>query len=283
MLELFDGAEQAIIIAPFITKKGMQPIVNALPKQAKLTVYTRWRPDEIAAGVSDPSIFFEMNQFASFYLQPRLHAKAYLVPGRGALVGSSNVTAMGLGWHGGSGIELLSATRADDPALGELVRFLDTCCSLATEQIAEEVLRQAQVFGRRRRGYLPVVFSEPAWLPKFAMPKILWRVYIEERDQSVTDLAKPDLDALELPDGMQEAEFQAYIGAALLQGLPGRIAEETKNLSTYQAIRKLEQIASRANIKIGDPENSWRTLCTWLAYFLPDMYRLAAGGRMLYG
>lgn len=287
MLVLARDAEQFVVVSPFITRAGLQPILEALPGGSPLSVFTRWRADEVAAGVSDPNLLEDVEATGGqIRLHHMLHAKAYVSQESGALVGSANATATGLGWASNPGVELLVSTSANDPSLAGLLALLDATSPVATDALRQQVLEQAREFP-------PSAFHEqPAdegggedmasWLPSYSQPRALWMVYIGQRGQTVTRLAEPDLEAIDVPSGLSEEQFNAYVGNALLQGLPGLAAQELSNLSTFKAIEGLAAMASAAGLELNDPERRWNVLAAWAAHFLPDTYSPAVGGRALH-
>lgn len=287
LLALFEGADQAIIVAPFVTRAGLAPVLEVLSQDAAIRLFTRWRANEIANGVSDPRVFDQIvERHGSIRLHHLLHAKAYIRPGHGALVGSANLTSFALGWRQAGGVELLVEVSDEHPALRALIHLLEATSSEATADVRDQVIAQAAAFEVES----PVVdaLSErspslSAWLPTYAPPNVLWRVYAGQREEAVTMLATPDLMALDPPSGLSEDEFNAYVASALLQGLPGKMAVELRNLTTYQAIQRLKELARNAGLQVDDPERSWRILSAWLAYFLSDRYTRGAGGPTLYG
>ena len=119
-------------------------------------------------------------------------------------------------------------------------------------------------------------------MPSYRAPWALWWVYRGEREEEVTRLAIPDLEALSVPPGLTEEQFNAFIGSALLQSLPGLAAQRLSNRSTYQAVRELESLCEQVGLKIEDPERQWTILTAWIAHFLPDRYQRAAGGPALH-
>ena len=286
ILTLARDAERFVLVAPFITWPGFSPILEALPPGCPVDVFTRWRADEVAAGVSETGILQYVEATGGkVRLHHMLHAKAYVSSSGGALAGSANTTATGLGWSATPGVELLVSTSADDPALVGLFRLLDATSPVATEDLRQQVLAQARAFplpkfreasGEERGANLA------AWLPSYSVPRALWMVYIGERDETVTRLAQPDLDALDVPAGLDEEQFNAYVGSALLQGLPGLAAQRLSNLTTYKAVEGLASLASDAGVEIEDPERRWNVLAAWVGYFLPNTYYQAVGGRALH-
>jgi hypothetical protein len=287
VLALTRHADRFVLVAPFITRAGLAPILDGLPDGCSLDVFTRWRADEVAAGASDPGVLDQVEWTGGqLRLHHMLHAKAYVSVGTGALVGSANATATGLGWASTPGVELLVATPSDDPSLVALLSLLEATSAVATDEIRQQVLTQARAFPVQviRETVNPEQGGTDlaAWLPSYSVPRALWKVYSGERGETVTRLAQPDLDALDIPAGLDEAQFNAYIGSALIQGLPGLAAQRLSNLSTYQAVQGLTALAAAAGVDVGDSERRWNALAAWVAHFLPDAYHPAVGGRALH-
>src|SRR3546814_15701150 len=88
----------------------MARLLGAIPDDIAVTCVTRWRPDEIAAGVSDLEVFDLIRARASgtLLLQPHLHAKLYRTGDR-RLLGSANISGRALGWHEPANLEILLA------------------------------------------------------------------------------------------------------------------------------------------------------------------------------
>jgi len=284
VVELLSSAKEVVIVAPFVTLSGIEPVLKCLSTESKVLLFTRWRANEVAAGVSDIAVFERLKGIGDIYLHSMLHAKAYICPGRGALIGSSNVTATGLGWGVNHGVELLVEVEEDHPAIVDLLRFLKLTSPRATSKIVDIISRQAEKCSLDRTAEAGSSGDQVAvWVPSYSYPRALWHVYQGDRDEKVTELAKPDLEALEPPSGMDEEEFNAYVGSVLLQGFSGLLVERLINLSTYKAISELSRLADSVGFKIEDPEKSWAIFASWVGYFLPDLYSIGPGGKKLLG
>src|SRR3546814_13321865 len=90
---LSSATEPVFLIAPFIKQDAMARLLGAIPDDIAVTCVTRWRPDEIAAGVSDLEVFDLIRARASgpLLLQPHLPAKLYR-PAYRRLLGSANIS-----------------------------------------------------------------------------------------------------------------------------------------------------------------------------------------------
>lgn len=282
LLALARDAEVLTIVAPFITVSGIEPILSTLPGECPLEVITRWRPDEVATGVSDPRVLDFVSQCGgTVALHPVVHAKAYIASTR-ALVGSANVTSNGLGWNRPGAVEILVETAADDLALVSLLATLRGTSVAATEADRDAVLAAAAMLP-------PAALRAPGeptdridWLPTYRPPEVLWKVYTGQREESVAELVRPELAALSIPTGLAtEESFNTYVGAILRQGFAGRIARECSNLTTMKAVQKLIELCGEMRHTIDDPADSWETIAAWIAYFLPNYQRISGGTRLI--
>jgi hypothetical protein len=50
-------------LSPFVTTSGIEPILAAISSKCQLEVFTPWRPEEAAAGVSDPKDFSNLGRW----------------------------------------------------------------------------------------------------------------------------------------------------------------------------------------------------------------------------
>ena len=102
------ASNQAILVAPFIKYKSLERITDSLPDSIKLSVYTRWRIDEIAQGVSDLAVWnlLEGRHNSHLYLIQNLHSKYYRFD-EAVYVGSANITDAGMTWGRSSNLETL--------------------------------------------------------------------------------------------------------------------------------------------------------------------------------
>jgi hypothetical protein len=282
LLALVRDAEDLTIVAPFITIPGIQPILSALPSDRTLAIFTRWRPDEVATGVSDPRVFDLISERGgTLSLHPVVHAKAY-VAGIRALVGSANLTTNGMGWSRPGAVELLVETPAEDSALTSLLAVLRATSSSATQADRDAVLAAAAMLPPAQVQAPTEATDHTDWLPTYRPPEVLWRAYAGQREDSVMALVRPDLEALGVPVGLtSESAFNTYVGAILRQGFAGRVARECSNLTTMKAVQRLVEICDEAGRLVDDPADSWETIAAWIAYFLPSYQRILGGTRLI--
>src|SRR4051812_45286200 len=95
LLTLVQRATTRIVIAaPYIKSHALRRLISAFPLSVTdFVCVTRWRPEDIAAGVCDLEILDDVLAVngGMLLVHPHLHAKYYSA-GDQCLVGSANVT-----------------------------------------------------------------------------------------------------------------------------------------------------------------------------------------------
>src|ERR1700761_8118340 len=105
--------ERAVLCAPFVKIGALEPVLGALAPAVDVLLFTRWRPEEVAAGVSDTAVLGLIEgRGGRVFLCDSLHAKAFIFDDV-ALVGSANLTARALGWTAAPNLEVLIEVSAD--------------------------------------------------------------------------------------------------------------------------------------------------------------------------
>src|SRR5690348_14297285 len=70
--------EEFVMCAPFAKEAVVERVMSAVPVDVRVVLYTRWRPEEVAAGVSDTQVLQVLrSRGGPVYLHNRLHAKFY--------------------------------------------------------------------------------------------------------------------------------------------------------------------------------------------------------------
>jgi hypothetical protein len=275
---LFAGAASAVVVAPFITKVGLLPLIAALAPSGRIDVVTRWEPLEIRAGVSDPMIIDAVQASGgTVRLLPRLHAKVYCVGDR-ALVGSANPTGPGLGFTTPANIEALVAATTNEPALSRLFATIDGLASKADRDYAIELVEYA---AKLPEGVLATpadhAVGAPFWVPRSMVPSRVEGCYLG----TVPDRAdyRADLDAIDAPAGLSSLWFRTHVGLMLRQGLIGKIYQECEGLQQFSGIQLMLRIITGAGIATDDedPMIIWRRILNWFEYYLQTSDSLNGG------
>jgi hypothetical protein len=264
---LFDGAASALLVAPFITKAGLLPLIEVLAPAGRIDVVTRWDPREIRAGASDPMIIDDVEATGgTVRLVPRLHAKVYLA-GNQALVGSANPTGPGLGFTTTSNIELVVATAREHPGLIRLFAVIEAVASRANREYAVQLVEYAAALPAIALTSAPDHAAGAAdWIPQTMVPNRVVECYIGIADR---DDYRADVKAIGAPEGLSEDAFRTYVGLALQQGFIGRIYRECEGLQQWAGIERMRQLLAEARISIDeDPQMIWNRILNWFKIYL---------------
>lgn len=119
--------DRVILIAPFIKMDVAVRVVSSTGSGVRLECYTRWDPDEVARGVSDPDIVRIPELAGKVHLCPNLHAKLVLADER-ALVGSANLTSKALGLAEKANVEIMVEVPADMAEVLDLLEVVRAGC-----------------------------------------------------------------------------------------------------------------------------------------------------------
>lgn len=280
LVRLAESAQHEFVMcAPFAKQSVVSRIVSALPDTAQVRLYTRWRPEEVAAGVSDTGVLEVLHaRGGDVYLHDRLHAKFYRNEEK-VIIGSANLTGAALGWSPRPNIELLAELQLG--SVVEVEHQLSVESIKATVEIAAEVDRLAQALQMTA----PVPFESIAdfaestpgsnlWYPKLRMPADLFLAYsrgLEALASRSSAAAAEDLRLLDLPPQLNKDQFYLLVGHRLLQQpLVNAIDRFLRQPRRFGEVRdKIDQLT-----KVGreDASDVWQTLMRWFLEFLPNRY-----------
>lgn len=278
-----EARRQALLCAPFAKATVVDRLLAALDPGVEVELFTRWRPEEVAAGVSDTAVLAQVaGRGGRVYLCDALHAKLFRFDEL-ALIGSANLTAKALGWRRDPNLELLLEAPAHHDAVASLERELRATAIPATAEIAAEVERAAALLPKppqRSEGVeadasstdeAPVSVS---WRPHLREPRDLYRAYSQGLDR-LTELsaaaAEQDLDDLEIPAGLDRDQFESLVGTRLVQA--PLIQEIDSLLSRSRRFGEMrDHLAVGLNLDRDEATHAWQTAMRWMLYFLPQRY-----------
>ncbi|MDX2076629.1 MAG: phospholipase D family protein [bacterium] len=275
------------LVAPFIKVATLQRLLDGVSPHVIIHCVTRWRPEEIASGVSDIAVWdvLKGRGNSQLWLCPNLHAKYY----RGddhCLIGSANLTATALGWSSHPNLELLVDMNPQHPSLAGFESILLATSIPVTDALYEQTKSLVDLIQHEKIILLtsPDALIQPeegggyeAWIPHLRNPESLFLAYADKRD-NLTDAvyadAMSDLSALNIPQGMSKPAFESYVGYALSQmpiirqidafvGQPRRFGEMVAHLKRLPC----------ADTPYFDTKSAWQTVMRWLLHFLPTHYR----------
>lgn len=270
------------LVAPFIKEATLKRLLGHVSPEVKVNCVTRWRPEEIQAGVSDLNVWLLIRERPNsmLWLRSDLHAKYYRGD-QSTLVGSANLTNTALGWLPRPNLELLidseplfvfeqtllAGSIVVDDSLYENVKQLVAQLSVPVRVLPELDINLEDEATPQ---------SIDAWIPLMRQPESLYIAYKGDWDRLGTGLriaAFSDLQTFDIPDGLNKEQFEIYIGIQLLQmPIIRQIDQFVETPQRFGAVRDFLKTLSCANQEGFDANNAWQTLMRWLMHFLPNHY-----------
>jgi hypothetical protein len=288
---------EVVLVAPFIKVQAFARLLSQISDEAEVRCVTRWRPEEIIAGISDIEVWTLLidRPHTSLWLQPDLHAKYYRADQQ-CLIGSANITATALGWHTPANLELLVPLSSDYGHLSAFETELFAGAIQVNQALFEQMQKTVQLFKEQYPDNQPgepceLISEEPdagtsdlaiaheTWLPSLRNPEDLYLAYCgraEDLTLASREAAFLDLQALSVPTNLSRQAFQAYIGLLLLQKpIIHQVDSFLETPQRFGAVAGLlSSLPCRQNSDF-DADRAWQTLMRWLRYYLPERYTLS--------
>lgn len=287
------GAEdRLLLVAPYIKAAALSRLLDETPANVAVEVVTRWRPDEVAAGVSDLDVLDIVTARAGgrVLLCPHLHAKYYRTGSR-ALLGSANLTGAALGWSTSPNLELLVAVDPASDALQAFEAELQSA-SLQADSVIQKAVREAADVIKALLPPRPdwaemaqTAFTPGFWLPTCPRPDLLARVYNDSiGDHMLSNAlrhARSDIAYINPPAGLSIPAFNAFVAAVLRQVRWIRELDRmtAQGLTDQSAIEIIERgLPEHHDFSA---EDLWGVTKDWLIHFFPGEYERVPAGEML--
>lgn len=275
LMELASSSRRELVLcAPFAKKAVVAQVLSCVPDNVQILLFTRWRPDEVAAGVSDTKVLDLLeSRGGKVYLHDRLHAKFYRNESR-VLLGSANLTATALGWSQSSNLELLVESVRGEIDL--LEAELHTSSVIATRELAAEVEAIAALLVPEVAIPCRVVtqVAPGVWVPSLRMPADLYVAYsrgtaaLTSRSAAA---AASDLEALDLPLGLESAQFKCLVGNRILWHELFRVVDDfVAEPRRFGEVRRF--ISEYLSLDRDVADATWQVLMRWMLEFLPMRY-----------
>lgn len=275
-----------ILIAPFIKWATLDRLLSNLQDEVNLLCITRWKPAEIASGVSDLEVFQLVNETYNGLLKLRqdLHVKYYRGDSQ-IFVGSANLTQAALGWSTNSNLELLVPIEQTIIQPTEFESMVQSSTVDVDQDIYKAMSCAASEWKELNANMLSdVIYSEhniAQWLPLSRHPATLYTVYqvhTKYQTRQETDIpiatweaGMSDLVQLQPPSGLPRETFEKSIGAILLTvPLVNMIDKSLTTPQRFGAIRDL--LKEQLDLPHDEASRKWQTLLRWLLHFLPERY-----------
>jgi len=274
----------ATLIAPFIKADVLVALMKSLDSAISLVVYTRWRPEEVAAGVSDLEVFdiLDKRPGSQLRLCDTLHAKLYRFDDI-VLIGSANLTQAALGWSRRPNIELLRRVR-HSPYLRRFEESLDQQSVPATPEIravvetAAKEIKRTIAFPRIITDDTSTTCTSAPWLPRLRRPYLFWKRYnnpATDLTDAASDQFEADAISIGAPQGLGLEALTACVRSTLLQHpFIAQIDTLVAQPQRFGTIRSAVRSHLRDSHTDRDSSEAAQTLIRWLLYFFPERYSL---------
>lgn len=276
LVEILRGARQeCLLAAPYIKCGALSKVLGAIDSSCHIRMVTRWRIEEIAAGVSDIEIWPLLcaRGNADLWLQPVLHAKYYRANEQ-ILIGSANLTDAALGWGFKPNLEILESPR-DGFQWRNFERVLLCGATPVTDELFQAFASALEAFPKPPLIASPIPHDVPNgvadWRPSLRFPEDLFSYYagnLEALTSAAREAAARDLATLQPPNGLSSTAFKSWIGLAILQNVEFRAIDALVDTSRrFGEMREL--LAGRG---AGDASRAWQTWMRWILHFLPQHF-----------
>lgn len=268
--KLFSEARNSVaIITPFIKVNALHSILDVVSPDVHIRCVTRWVPEEVASGVSDPAIIYDLQERGNYDLTlvDNLHAKVYIADNR-CLAGSANTTNRGLGNVDESNIEILLESTIDNPEVVSVLSEIEKVEREATTELAEKIMTLATSLPQPGQEKVNTEY----WFPRSNKPENAFSIYSSSSDNYLSEVDKIlncDLEQANVPLGLSEQEFRFEI-RSLLSEIP--VADALLDVTTDITLTRADvhpqlSLLTTEEYSVND---LWRSFVNWMVYFFPD-------------
>ena len=270
LLEGCAGAAEAVIVAPYIKVEPLAMVLGQLQTGASVTCFSRWTPRDISTGASDIDCrTLVVKRGGSFWLNNRLHAKYYRF-GEQVLVGSANMTGLGLSYPHHGNLEILC-----EPGPTVVPSVFETSLKRGSREVSDDEFRIWQqcpvAKGRAAPATQHVAEGDlGVWRPRTRNPSYLWFHYSGDEALIISDeqrdLASLDVGALEVPRDLTEESFRDWIRLCL-EASP--FVESVRQIGGRTDASVWDLVAEEWGVSRAIAARWVSTAHNWLRYFDP--------------
>lgn len=276
--------EEALLVAPFMKVGAAERALRVLHDSVTLRCYTRWRPEEVAAGVSDLEVadLLERRGNSRMFLVADLHGKIYCSE-QTCIVTSANLTDSALGWRSPANLEIAIVVPRGDPTIRSFELSLARQAVAVTPEIRRAVQLAAAALSQRTPSRDPpehhrdllvgTTMQVGSWIPSCLVPSSLYDLY-RGCDLNVSSEAADDgyrdLEVLALPLDLSESEFNLLIRSILLQhpSISIIIARAMKEPVFREDVERYFE--DLLGVYLESPAEAFRISASWMAYFFSE-------------
>lgn len=271
---LFKGSRGDIsIISPFIKKRALCSLLEVIPSGVYVRCVTRWIPEEIASGISDPDIIDVLENRGDYKLTlvDNLHAKLYIAENI-CLVGSANVTLQGLGDLDSGNIEILVETSISDPGVRDTLSNISRVEKIATLETADKMVALASSLPPHDLNF----GGEGFWFPYSTKPEKAYDLYMHPTDVYIAETDRIllwDIERARIPYGLSVEKFKFEV-CNLLEEIP--LTRGLLDAKFDMIINKAEAYPYLSPLITEEYtiDDLWRSFVRWMVFFFPDKVML---------
>lgn len=129
------NSDDILLISAFLTRSVLDLFEEA-DYQKDIRIYVRCRPADCIGGSCDLNVLKQLiSKGVNCYADYKLHAKLYIFDSKQAVIGSSNLTANGLGFSNFPNFELNYSCELSTNDLEKVYSYLKSCVQLSIDDI----------------------------------------------------------------------------------------------------------------------------------------------------
>lgn len=135
LYELIEQSNSIILISAFLTGSVLK-LFDENDYDKDISLYVRCRPSDCVGGSCDLEILKQLiSKGVSCFVDYKLHAKIYIFDAKDAVIGSSNLTANGLGFSNYPNFELNYSCQLSSSDLAQIDTYLAQCVQISIDDI----------------------------------------------------------------------------------------------------------------------------------------------------
>lgn len=132
---LIEQANSVCFISAFLTSSILQ-VFKETDFEKNISLYIRCRPSDCIGGSCDLNVVKQLiSKGVSCFVDYQLHAKIYIFDSKNAVIGSSNLTANGLGFSNYPNFELNYSCQLSTSDLSQINNYLSQCVQININDI----------------------------------------------------------------------------------------------------------------------------------------------------
>lgn len=135
LYSLIEKSNSIILISAFLTGSVLK-LFKESEYDKDISLYVRCRPSDCINGSCDLNVLKQLiSKGVSCYADYKLHAKIYIFDSKNAVIGSSNLTANGLGFSNYPNFELNYSCELSPSDLAQINTYLAQCVQISADDI----------------------------------------------------------------------------------------------------------------------------------------------------